>query len=66
MTTWKIGSTSGTDQTVSDGQTVDVVGGTYITGSVGGTRTVTLLTTQHQEQTTQAPLLQDQQEHLRY
>tara|TARA_R100000951_G_scaffold85745_1_gene73445 strand:+ start:285 stop:2903 length:2619 start_codon:yes stop_codon:yes gene_type:complete len=42
MTTWKIGSTSGTDQTVSDGQTVDVVGGTYITGSVGGTRTVTL------------------------
>ena len=42
MTTWKIGSTSGTDQTVSDGETVDVVGGTYITGSVGGTRTVTL------------------------
>jgi hypothetical protein len=42
MTTWKIGSTTGTDQTVIDGQTVDVVGGTYISGSVGGTRTVTL------------------------
>jgi len=42
MSTWKIGSTSGTDQTVSDGETVDVVGGTYITGAVGGTRTVTL------------------------
>jgi hypothetical protein len=42
MSTWKIGSTSGTDQTVSNGQTVDVVGGTYISGVVGGTRTVTL------------------------
>jgi hypothetical protein len=42
MTSWKIGSTTGTDQTVIDGQTVDVVGGTYISGSVGGTRTVTL------------------------
>ena len=42
MSTWKIGSTSGTDQTVSNGQTVDVVGGTYISGAVGGTRTVTL------------------------
>ena len=42
MSTWKIGSTTGTDQTVSDGQTVDVVGGTYISGAIGGTRTVTL------------------------
>lgn len=42
MSTWKIGSTSGTDQTVSNGQTVDVVGGTGISGVVGGTRTVTL------------------------
>lgn len=42
MSTWKIGSTTGTDQTVSNGQTVDVVGGTYISGAVGGTRTVTL------------------------
>ena len=42
MSSWKIGSTSGTDQSVTNGQTVDVVGGTYITGAVGGTRTVTL------------------------
>jgi len=42
MSTWNIGSTSGTDQTVSNNQTVDVVGGTYISGVVGGTRTVTL------------------------
>jgi len=42
MTTWKIGSTTGTDQSVSDGQTVDVVGGTGISGVIGGTRTVTL------------------------
>ena len=42
MSNWKIGSTTGTDQTVTNGQTVDVVGGTGISGSVGGTRTVTL------------------------
>ena len=42
MSTWKIGSTTGTDQTVSNGQVVDVVGGTYISGAIGGTRTVTL------------------------
>ena len=42
MSTWKIGSTTGTDQTVSNGQIVDVVGGTYISGAIGGTRTVTL------------------------
>ena len=42
MSTWKIGSTTGTDQTVSNGQTVDGVGGTYISGAIGGTRTVTL------------------------
>lgn len=42
MSTWDIGSTTGTDQTVSNGQTVNVVGGTYISGSIGGTRTVTL------------------------
>ena len=42
MTSWKIGSTSGTDQTVSNGQIVDVVGGTAISGTIGGTRTVTL------------------------
>jgi len=42
MSSWKIGSTSGTDQSVTNGQTVDIVGGTYITGAVGGTRTVTL------------------------
>ena len=42
MSNWKIGSTTGTDQTVTNGQTVDIVGGTGISGSVGGTRTVTL------------------------
>ena len=42
MSTWDIGSTTGTNQTVSNGQTVDVVGGTYISGAIGGTRTVTL------------------------
>jgi len=42
MSSWKIGSSSGTDQAVTNGQTVDVVGGTGISGSVGGTRTVTL------------------------
>ena len=42
MSSWKIGSTTGSDQTVSNGQTVDVVGGTGISGTIGGTRTVTL------------------------
>ena len=42
MSSWTIGSTSGTNQTVSNGEVVDVVGGTYISGSIGGTRTVTL------------------------
>jgi hypothetical protein len=42
MSSWTIGSTSGTNQTVSNGEIVDVVGGTYISGSIGGTRTVTL------------------------
>ena len=42
MTSWTIGSTTGTNQTVSNGQVVDVVGGTYISGSIAGTRTVTL------------------------
>jgi len=42
MSSWKIGSTSGTDQDVSDGETVDIVGGTGISGVIGGTRTVTL------------------------
>lgn len=42
MTSWTIGSTTGSNQTVSNGQVVDVVGGTYISGSIGGTRTVTL------------------------
>jgi len=42
MNSWKIGSSSGTDQDVTNGQAVDVVGGTGITGAVGGTRTVTL------------------------
>ena len=42
MTSWKIGSTTGTDQDVTNGQVVDIVGGLYISGSVGGTRTVTL------------------------
>ena len=42
MTSWTIGSTTGTNQTVSNGQVVDVVGGLYISGSIGGTRTVTL------------------------
>ena len=42
MSSWKIGSTTGTDQTVTNGQTVDIVGGTGISGTVGGTRTVTL------------------------
>jgi len=42
MSSWKIGSTTGTDQTVSNTQVVDIVGGTGISGVVGGTRTVTL------------------------
>ena len=42
MTSWKIGSTSGADQTVSNGEVVDVVGGTAISGTIAGTRTVTL------------------------
>ena len=42
MTSWKIGSTTGTDQDVTDGQVVDIVGGTYISGAIAGTRTVTL------------------------
>jgi hypothetical protein len=42
MSTWDIGSTTGTAQTVSNAQQVDVVGGTYISGAIGGTRTVTL------------------------
>ena len=42
MTSWTIGSTTGSNQTVSNGQVVDVVGGTYISGSIEGTRTVTL------------------------
>ena len=42
MTSWTIGSTSGSNQQVSDGEVVDVVGGTAISGTIGGTRTVTL------------------------
>ena len=42
MTSWTIGSTSGSNQTVSNGEIVDVVGGTAISGTIGGTRTVTL------------------------
>ena len=42
MSSWKIGSTTGADQNVTNGQVVDIVGGLYISGSVGGTRTVTL------------------------
>jgi hypothetical protein len=42
MTSWTIGSSTGSNQTVSNGQVVDVVGGTYISGSIAGTRTVTL------------------------
>ena len=42
MSSWTIGSTTGTNQSVSNGQVVDVVGGTYISGAIGGTRTVTL------------------------
>jgi hypothetical protein len=42
MSSWKIGSTTGTDQDVAQGETVDIVGGTGISGSIGGTRTVTL------------------------
>jgi hypothetical protein len=42
MTSWSIGSTTGVDQVVSNGETVDIVGGTGISGTIGGTRTVTL------------------------
>jgi len=42
MSSWKIGSTTGTDQDVSDAQVVDIVGGTGISGAIAGTRTVTL------------------------
>ena len=42
MSSWKIGSTTGVDQDVENGETVDIVGGTGISGVVGGTRTVTL------------------------
>ena len=42
MTSWSIGSTTGSNQIVSNSQVVDIVGGTAISGSIGGTRTVTL------------------------
>ena len=42
MTSWDIGSTTGTDQTVSNGEVVTISGGTGISGVIGGTRTVTL------------------------
>jgi len=42
MTSWSIGSTTGVDQVVSNGEVVDIVGGTGISGTIGGTRTVTL------------------------
>ena len=42
MTSWTIGSSTGANQTVANGQVVDVVGGLYISGSIAGTRTVTL------------------------
>ena len=42
MSSWSIGSTTGVDQVVENGETVDIVGGTGISGVVGGTRTVTL------------------------
>jgi len=42
MSKWQIGSTTGTNQDVTNNQVVDIVGGTYISGAVGGTRTVTL------------------------
>ncbi len=42
MSTWDICSTTGTAQSVSNTQQVDIVGGTYISGAIGGTRTVTL------------------------
>ena len=42
MSNWLIGSNSGSAQTVTNGQTVEVLGGTGISGAVGGTRRVTL------------------------
>ena len=42
MSSWKIGSTTGADQDVANGEVVDIVGGTGISGVIGGTRTVTL------------------------
>jgi hypothetical protein len=42
MSSWDIGSTTGTDQTVSNGEVVTISGGTGISGVIGGTRTVTL------------------------
>ena len=42
MSSWKIGSSTGTDQDVANGEIVDIVGGTGISGEIGGTRTVTL------------------------
>ena len=42
MSKWIIGSTTGTNQDVENNQVVDIVGGTYISGEIAGTRTVTL------------------------
>jgi hypothetical protein len=42
MTNWLLGGTSGTPQTVSNGQTATVAAGTGITTTAGATRTVTV------------------------
>lgn len=40
--TWDLAADSGTAETVNDGETVDIAGGTYITTAVAATNTVTI------------------------
>ena len=42
MTSWTLSADSGTNQTISNGNTVDIAGGTNITTVVGATDTVTI------------------------
>jgi hypothetical protein len=42
MDNWVLTGDSGTDQTVDDGETVDIKGGTYITTTVGATNKITI------------------------
>ena len=57
--TWDLTADSGTDQTVNDGETVDIAGGTYITTAVANVNTVTInhnATTRGDTASTDTPL----------